>query len=933
MSKFVTQSVDQVVTVLVISKPGAVVDLLAANLQEKNIEIVLIDSSTVEESFLESFAQQTFYKICWIVDDTIKGTEQADSTFRFLFPREEPLIVVTSSLSQNKHHKKWEEKRSGDEELVQHLQSFLPQLGVLVALDWLDQPELFVSPLLFVKDLDLYEWKSGGVETQDVVRELAKSISRPHQPGLKLVFEDRLYSHSKLEEWYHRAHPQVQEIVTKNIPTTQQIFVEKERDVLPHQPDNVHVVPHVKPKILNRQQLYEENISRIKHRHNKQRLLRPVPRTQTKKISSPLEKEKDDLKPLEQHLELTIQQMFGTQRHVQRETRLQKKAAKTVVTRKKQKRQKIVMRLVTVGMVFLVIVASLVGSFWWMRNHLFSLIVAQAKTQQLADAPVWRSRSTKALVQALATGVQAYQTIFGHEEMVETAAVLSAVRQMQTIYEQRQQMLMLTEKSVAQVLNKEQGNVFTTLTELSAQQQSLYSALSVVQTQLQSVPTEFLEENEQQAVNDILAEIQTARRQLATIEQVRQLLPAFLGQETRRRVAIVLQDSQELRPSGGTIQGIYLLSFEKGVIIDQQFYQPAELEKQQIGEIQTTPDYEKYFNRKEMTLIDAGWNPDFTVTAGIISNYLDRNLGRKPDVVVTTTTQTLQALLEKAGPIQLEDTQETITDKNIYERLGANAEPEYYRKIFSQLVSRALNDKSQAMKFLEVVADELQKGQTFIVSAQPTENDVLNSLGWAGQVSTPQCPTLLGTEKCDVSTIYQVESNIGINKANAQLQRSIVHSIQLEKEITRHKRIVTYTNQSNTSRWPSGTYRNYLRFYVPNKVVVTGVKLGDVVVDLRTLDRGETASGQFFGFEVDVPIQKTVSVTVEYTEPFTYEPGKAYAFFDQKQAGTSAEPYVLSLIPEGIQAAVIAPKAELRNGRVLFAQPREKHQFVGIKFR
>ena len=125
MSKFVTQAVEQAVTVLVISAPGAVVDLLAAHLQEKDIELVLIDSSAVEESFLESFSQQNFYKICWIADDTIKGTEQADSIFRFLYPREEPLIVVTSSLRQNKQHKKWEEKRSGDEQLVQHLQSFL----------------------------------------------------------------------------------------------------------------------------------------------------------------------------------------------------------------------------------------------------------------------------------------------------------------------------------------------------------------------------------------------------------------------------------------------------------------------------------------------------------------------------------------------------------------------------------------------------------------------------------------------------------------------------------------------------------------------------------------------------------------------------------------------------------------------------------------
>lgn len=935
MSKFVTQTVDAVVAVLVFVKPSAVCVALEKQLQEKHLEVIIVDPSVVTQERLAEYAKKDFYKICWVLDDTLKGTAQADIIFQFLFSRLESLVLVTSALSYQAEPKEWVERREADEALLQHFRHYLPHVNILIVIDWFDQPLLHISPVYFLSLQELSQWQGGGVVTKDVVHRIVGSLSRPHSNGIETISEERSFTHEEILSWYTLAHPPEEEVAVAPPPTQLQAAIEQEHDVLQHIPRPYCVEPPRLPRIPNRQQHYEQNIMKIKDRYHKRRLLRPIAKNQVHKQKTQdtsHRAEKAQLQPLEQHLELTIKQLFGTQRHAQRDVRLQKKAVKTVVTRKKQKRQRVVMKLVSAVIIVVIFAVSTVVSFVWMRAHLFSLIVQHANQEQLSDSPIWRSRSTKLLIDVLAKEVQAYQTVFGADTMIETSAVLSAVHQIQVIYEQRREIEMLFEKSIAQIMSQEQGDVFQTLSDVSAQQQSLYAALSVIQTQLQSVSTEFLSDTEAEAVDKILTEIQSSRKQLAVVEQVRQLVPGFLGQEGRRRIALVIQDSQELRPSGGTIQGIYLVTVEKGQIIDKQFYEPAQLAKVQIGEIQTTVDYQKYFNRDNVSLIDAGWSPDFTTTANIISNYLDRNIGRKPDLVVGLTTQTLQELLAKSGEIQMEKG-DRITSLNLFERLEANAEPEYYREAYTAVLERALDTPQAALEFFEVLGKEFQEGQAFIVSAQLTENDVLNSLGWAGQVSTPQCPSLLGTEKCRVSTIFQVEANIGINKVNPQIERTIVHTIQVEKEKIRHKRIVTYQNQANTTRWPSGTYRNYVRFYVPNEVKVDSVKVGEELIDLRELDRAETASGQFFGFVVDVPIQTTVPVIIEYSEDFEYEPGKAFAFFDQKQAGTSDESYVLTIQPQGIQAAVVAPKADLDSGRIIFSEPRNKHQFVGVNFR
>lgn len=962
MSIFVTQSVESSVAVLVFARPGPIVEALRSALQAKHLDVVVADPLLFSEKEAAVLGGQYFYKTCWIFDDSLKGTSQADLVFQFLFSRKEPVVILTATLSEDDFGPEWVSKREGDNELISHLKKNLKSALILVAVNWLDQPTLFVSPLYFFVDaLTASDSLKSGVETELVIDHLSTVLLRPHQPELDRIERKKTFSSSTFEPFFvatprseSRVPPEiVQE--TKSFTYTEETFYQEEALPQPtwypeatvyqeieefetaHRDVQVRVFPLSSPMIPNRQRLYEENINRIKQRTQKQRLLRPVPK---KKAAAELPKlpatptPAGELQPIEQHLEVTIQQLFGNQRQVQRADRLEKKVTKTVRAQRKQVRQKKAMAGVAVLIGLCVTVGVLVGSFIVMRAQLFNLILNQADSENLADQSVWQSWQTQALVNALATEIQAYQYIGGAESLPETAAVVSAVRQMQTIHQQRQELHTLTEQSVSQVLGKSAEDVFETVTALAAQQQTLYSSLSVIQTQLQSISVEFLAENEQKAIEKILAEIQQTRRQVATFEQIRQLLPAFLAQNERRRVAIVLQDSQELRPSGGRVEGVYLVTLEKGVVIDQQFFTSQQIEGDKSAKLTAPADYQKLVNSPDLPLGDAGWGPDFTDTATSVNGLLEHTLGRKADLLVGVTTNTLQEIIEKTGPLVVDKTTETLTDKNFFERVESHPEPEYLSTIFVALMQRLFEQPVQASEALSVISNQWQTGQAFLVSAQPTENDVLNSLGWAGKISTPQCPSLLGTESCQISTIYQLEANIGLNKVGSLIQRSIHHTVEVGKDQIRHKRQITFTNQANSTRWPSGAYKDYLRFYLPADAQLVMIRVGDSLVDLKTIETGTDKGGQFIGFVVDVPIKSKVDVFLEYSQPFKYAAGSGFAFFDQKQAGTQPDDYTLTVVPQdGLQAGVIAPKAELKNGQIIFKLAREKHQFVGIKFR
>jgi hypothetical protein len=202
MSNFVTQSVESSVAILVFARPGPVLEQLRSQLQAKGLDVLVVDPLHFSDEEAALLDHQFFYKSCWIFDDSIKGNAQADAVFQFLYNRAEPAVIVTSTLGAEDVSEAWAEKKRGDTQLLQHFKRNIPSACVIVAINWYDQPDVFVSPCSFFVDATTAAHRiKSGVQTKDVVTAVVQRLIRPHQPGQEDLSKVRSFSEQEISSY------------------------------------------------------------------------------------------------------------------------------------------------------------------------------------------------------------------------------------------------------------------------------------------------------------------------------------------------------------------------------------------------------------------------------------------------------------------------------------------------------------------------------------------------------------------------------------------------------------------------------------------------------------------------------------------------------------------------------------------------------------
>jgi hypothetical protein len=700
-----------------------------------------------------------------------------------------------------------------------------------------------------------------------------------------------------------------------------------------------HVVPHRIPRIENRLKKYERTMEYLKQQQEATRYLTPLSKKAAE--SSQVIEAPPEIDQQEKYLDQTIQEVFGKQRTEQKVVRLKKKVLNTAKTQRKQKYQHVFLKL----SVFAGTVSSVVflGFFVFLfskqqvLSHLGStftenqpLVVSQKNDQSLN---FWGN--------ALSSQVNLYRVVAGKESFPESAALGKFVTQVAATQDARLKVNQDVEKAMAIFLGKKQENIFPLLVNISAKTQEMYKQLSYIQTELNAIDPIFLSEKQHQQLDKFTVKLQEFRKQMGASQQVQQLLPSLLAEQSKKTYIIFLENNQELRATGGLFHTFALVTVENGSIIDYQTFEVSQIEAMVKGKVAAPPELQKYLGTSNLTLGNTNWDPNFPASASQASWFVENALGRKADGIIAMNLFTLQDILRELGPVDLPEYNEVITDKNILERVEFHSEinlvnsskSDYLTSVFTQVFEKIMaSPPEKAIKLLAVFYNSFADGQAFIYLPDQSENEILSGLGWVGEVATPQCPTQFNDVPCTVDSIMQVESNVGANKANYAIERTIEQEIEVGKTQRRHTRTIQFHNTATTNSWPLGAYRNYLRFFVPNDAQLESVSIDGQPVpssEITTLPQNEKIS---FGFLVDVPTQKTVEVKVVYVEKSPAEGPFSYMFFDQKQAGTPEDTLKITLkLQDGLKPLVIAPEAKVNGKTVSFTLLREKHSFVGVK--
>lgn len=648
---------------------------------------------------------------------------------------------------------------------------------------------------------------------------------------------------------------------------------------------------------------------------------------------------------VERELEQQIQHLFGERRVEKKLDQLEKKVKKTKVVQKKNKRKMVLFGLgITVSVLFLGAV-GLFGYFQLSRQHLFASLLEAPKTFKTGSGTQIQAYTSELEKRSdiLAQQVSLYQPFLPSGVFSQQTTLASLAKQVAQTASLSEQLKTTTQNGVLQVLGKQVSSTPFELSAAIAKGQELYKKLSVLQAEITAFKTTTLSSDENQQLTELVNQLQDQRKVLASLEQIQPFLQVFLGEQGKRNYLVLLQNELELKPTGGTIHAIGLLTFEKGILTNFQVLDTASLTTQLKGEVAAPTDFKAITGQTVWQLKDANWNPDFPETAQQAAWFLEKSTGKKVDGVIAMNLHVLKQLIVAGGPIALPEYNEIITDRNLLERVGFHSEaqlvPAQKYDYLTVLFTKALNQFTSPLpeksgSLMGSLFAALNTQQLLITMNSAQENETLKNLGWTGEVASPPCPAQLAEVKCAVDTLYINEMNIGQNQVNSAIDRQIEHQLNVSSTAVSHQEIITLRNTATTNAWPLGSYKAYIRLYVPINAQFVGWTINGQAQPVNKLTLKSEKNRLVYGFTVEVLTQQSAQIGVSYSVPLN-QPGEfAYAFFDQKQPGTGSDQVRTTIhFDSALRPVLIAPQAEVSNSTIQFVGERDKNRFVGVKFK
>ncbi len=408
-------------------------------------------------------------------------------------------------------------------------------------------------------------------------------------------------------------------------------------------------------------------------------------------------------------------------------------------------------------------------------------------------------------------------------------------------------------------------------------------------------------------VRETLLKLQSA---IAKLIPAAEILPQIAGYPNEKTYLFLLQNSDELRPTGGFIGTYGIVKVKDGevsVFETDNIYAldgPAE----RFLRLDPPAPLRKYLKVGAWFMRDANWSPDFP-TAAVQTEFFyhaERGPEQKIDAVVAVTPTFIEDILRQIGNIEMDG--ETFTPENLMDVLQYKVEREYYEKGIPEAERKDIVGKL-GEKILERLANLPSSRWSSIFSAADKALAERHLLFWSKdqELQTTIAREDWGGEVKNFGGDYLmvVDANLASLKTDSVMERKINYSFATASDGKLHARAdITYKN-NGTFTWKTTRYRTYTRVYVPaGSVLVKGIgmmendKISDPSRRPGKVDVGEEFNKTFFGAFISIEPGEERTLSFEYILPEGIQNQIAsglYKFFAQKQSGTIGHPLTLNL--------------------------------------
>ena len=403
--------------------------------------------------------------------------------------------------------------------------------------------------------------------------------------------------------------------------------------------------------------------------------------------------------------------------------------------------------------------------------------------------------------------------------------------------------------------------------------------------------------------NDLSAVIELVQR----TKKFSPFVEEILAKGTEKKYLLLFANNMEIRPGGGFIGSYGVLTLNDLTFEDLKIYDVYDADGQLIGHVEPPESVRKYLNQPHWFLRDSAYSGDF------VENYNTAQFFLRKEVNLTDfnggillTTSSIQNILSAFGKFYLPDFKESITADNFYIIAQIHSEKNFFpgstqKKSFLSSIARYLInniDTAKASLILKGIKKSLDEKQMVVIIDNNNIQAVIDSLYWSGKITQPQCPPNLNN--CLTDYLFPLDANLGVNKANFYVTRSIESNIAFDKDGYFHNKLtIKYRNDSPKTAYPGGPYKNYFQILLSPNVIVKQVTKNDVTIEDidQSIDQLKKV-GFFFVLEPN----SSTEIKIEYQSANKLDKGQAYyQLLIQKQIGYSNNDLALRIyLPQNL---------------------------------
>lgn len=410
-------------------------------------------------------------------------------------------------------------------------------------------------------------------------------------------------------------------------------------------------------------------------------------------------------------------------------------------------------------------------------------------------------------------------------------------------------------------------------------------------------------------IDEYKSQLETVSELMEKVIPLARILPALGGYPQESNFLILLQNNDELRPTGGFIGVFGLAKIKNGEIGYLATSDSYHLDMPAVGKWKSEPPVpiKKYLNVNNWYLRDSNWVPDWSLAAQKITEIFQGEsaaIGQPaPNFsgVIAINPDFISNLISLVGPIKVQG--ENYTPENFQELLQYNVEIAYkdrdisswdrkdiINELLAELQERLFNlEPAKLPRLLSLLGQDVLEKNIQLYFKDPAIQSLAVDLGAGGEV-----------KKTDKDYLLVVDANLAAFKSDAVLKKKINYTLTQKNKQTEAALNLTYRHEGDFD-WRTTRYRSYTRVYVPFGSRLIGTfGLDEEKMDWTALD-DPILDKTIFGFFFTVEPGTERQITIRYQLPERISEQikeKDYELLVQKQSGRRTEEIHIEFNPE-----------------------------------